>query len=347
MTKLSVERVARESEIPVLLSFLQSNLPNLPHQRRFEWLYRTNPDGPAWSWFVYADSGNVVGAASLFPRSMWVGQKQQRCAQVGDFAISAGYRSLGPAVLLQRATFCPVDRGEVSFCYDCPPHDAGMSTFRRLGLHPNCKIDRYAIPLRLDHRLQKRLGAASKLPAAAGNFVLQLRRHQLFHLRSKEFVVENHTGNFDEEFSELDRSANQTRVVRGQRTAAHLNWRYRQDPLQQYNVLTARRAGELVAFAVYYTSNEVVTIVDLFGRELGGAAVSLLAVIMERCGKAQQSVETYLSSGNSSVKYFLRMGFRLRSSVAHVVAYSAPNSDIAAFLNNEASWSFSQAEVRA
>jgi hypothetical protein len=347
MTKLTVQRVASESEAPVLLSFLQANLPDLPHQRRFEWLYRANPDGPAWSWLVCADSGNVVGAASLFPRSMWVGQKQQRCAQVGDFAISAGYRSLGPAMLLQRATFCPVDQGEVAFCYDCPPHDAGMSTFRRLGLGPSCRVDRYAIPLRVDQRLRKRLGAASKVPAAAGNLVLQLRRRQFFPLRSKEFVIEDHSGSFGEEFSHLDLSANQAGVIRGQRSAAHLNWRYRQNPLQQYHVLTARGAGELAAFAVYYASNDVVTIADLFGRERTDAAVGLLVVIMERFGKSHQSVETYLSSGNRSIKHFLRMGFRLRSSAANVVVYAAPNTEIAGFLNNESSWSFSQAEVRA
>ena len=347
MTTLTVRRVARESEAPVLLSFLEANLPDLPHRRRFEWLYRANPDGPAWSWFVCADSGKVVGAASLFPRAVWVGQKQLRCAQVGDFAVSAGYRSLGPALLLQRATFGPVDQGEVTFCYDCPPHDAGMSTFRRLGLKPSCRVDRYAMPLRLDRRLEKRLGPASRVPAAAGNFILEVRRRQLLHLRSKEFEIEDHTGSCGDEFSYLDRSANEVGVIRGQRSAAHLNWRYRQDPLQQYHIVTARRAGELVAFAAYYASNDVVTIADLYGRELAEAAVNLLAAIMERFGKSHQSVETYLSSGNAAIPHFLRMGFRLRSPAAHVVAYATPNTEVAGLLNNTSRWSFSQAEVRA
>ena len=78
--------------------------------------------------------------------------------QVGGFAVDASYRSFGPAVLMQRTTFEPVDSGAVTFCYDSPPHDRGMSTFVRLGMRPNCEVTRYALALRSDEFLQKRLG---------------------------------------------------------------------------------------------------------------------------------------------------------------------------------------------
>jgi len=331
----------------MLLSFLRDNLPDLQHERRFEWLYRGNPDGLAWSWFLFTDGGQLVGLASLFPRSMWVGEKQQRCAQVGDFAITAGYRSLGPALLLQRATFTPVDQGEVAFCFDCPPHDAGMSTFRRLGMHPNCRVDRYAVPLRLDHRLRNQLGAASRIPATVGNLILRLRQWPALRHRSTELVIDEHLGPFGEEFSQLDFAVRKANVIRGRRSATHLNWRYRQDPLQEYHVLTARRAGELIALAVYSVSNDVVTIVDLFGRELAEAAASLLAAVIERFRKSHQAVDAYLSPGNDLVEHFLRSGFRLRSPAAQVVAYAAPKSEIAQLLQSEPTWSFTQAEVHA
>jgi hypothetical protein len=347
VTSLTVRRVAHESEAAMLLDFLQTNLPNLPHRRRFEWLYRANPDGPAWSWFVCAGSGEVVGAASLFPRAMWLGQQQQRCAQVGDFAISANHRSLGPALLLQRATFSPVDQGDVAFCYDCPPHEAGMSTFRRLGMKPNCRIDRYAVPLRVDRRLRKQLGIASKVPAAAGNLVLRLRRCPVLQRRSNGLVIDDHSGSFGDEFSHLDRVVAKPEIIRSQRSAAHLNWRYREDPLGQYHILTARRAGELVAFVVCCESSHNISIVDLFGRDLAEASISLLAAIMERFGKSHQTVEVYLSSENELIEPFSRMGFRLRSPAAHVVAYAAPQNEISGVLANRSAWGFTQAEIRA
>src|SRR5216683_8124218 len=100
-----------------LLNVLQRNLPTLSHADRFEWLYHGNPAGPSWSWFAYDRATHqVVGVASLFSRAMWIGGEVKLCGQVGDFAVHQTHRSLGPAVLLQRATFVPVDQGLLAFC---------------------------------------------------------------------------------------------------------------------------------------------------------------------------------------------------------------------------------------
>src|SRR5690242_8182661 len=95
-----------DNESSEILGLLQANLPNLPHKRRHNWLYRTNPDGPAWVWFaIEKNTGDIVGLTSLFPRSMWLGTRLTTVGQIGDFAIRPSHRSLGPAVQLQCATF--------------------------------------------------------------------------------------------------------------------------------------------------------------------------------------------------------------------------------------------------
>jgi hypothetical protein len=345
---ISVRPVHQVSDNQEFLTILQANLPSLPHDRRFQWLYCDNPDGPAFSWFALQGAPQqIIGVTSLFPRSMWVGGKLKMCGQVGDFAVSASHRSLGPAVLLQRATFDPVNSGELAFCYDCPPHQAGMSTFRRLGIQPNCKVHRYALPLRVDSQLRKRLGAASRVPAAAGNLLLRLQRLSAPKTKAKDIQVADHPGAFGEEFSKLDEAVKGPNTIRGRRSAALLNWRYRANPLQQYELLTARRKGELIAFAVLRTTNEVVTIVDLFGTELHGAAFSLVAAIVERFQKSHQTIDAYLSEGHELVAHFLKMRFQLRSEVAQVVAYAKPQAAVSEFLQKGPIWSFSQTEVGA
>src|SRR6266481_4979428 len=175
---ISVQRVHKQSENQEFLAVLQANLPSQPHARRFKWLYRDNPDGPAWSWFaLQGSSRQVIGVTSVFPRSMWVGGEVQMCGQVGDFAVSSSHRTLGPAVLLQRATFDPVNEGRLAFCYDCPPHEAGMSTFRRLGIGENSQMERFVRPLCVDRLVEKVLGHGpwSAPISAVGNFVLRLR----------------------------------------------------------------------------------------------------------------------------------------------------------------------------
>jgi hypothetical protein len=345
---ISVRPVHQQSEHQEFLTILQTNLPSLPHERRFKWLYRDNPDGPAWSWFAFEEApDNIIGVTSVFPRSMWIAGEVQLCGQVGDFAVSASHRSLGPALLLQRATFEPVNRGELAFCYDCPPHQAGMSTFRRLGLGPSCTVHRYALPLRVDAQFRKRLGAASVVPAAAGNMLLHLHRLSTRKRGAKKLEVSEHQDAFGEEFSRLDEAAKGANKIRGRRTAAHLNWRYRQDPLQQYQVLTARRKGELLAFAVLRISPEVVTIVDLCGTDLHEACFSLLAAIVDRFASSHQTVEAFLSEGSELLPYFLKMRFQQRSEAAQIVAYAKPQSEVSGFLQRSPIWSFSKAEIMA
>ena len=140
---LQVRAVNLDREHDELLGVLERNLPELPHARRFKWLSREGHLGPAWSWLL-CDSGSrePVGLASLFRRAIWRGGKVEMCGQVGDFAIDPSHRSLGPAVMLQRATLGPVDAGQLVLCYDCPPNARGMSTFRRLKMEASWRVSR-------------------------------------------------------------------------------------------------------------------------------------------------------------------------------------------------------------
>jgi hypothetical protein len=341
---ISVRRVDLENESHHLLAILQQNLPALPHARRFEWLYRANPDGPPWSWFA-CEAGRIVGITSVFPRFMWIGGQLKMCGQVGDFAIAATHRSLGPALLLQRATLQPVDEGVIAFCYDCPPHEAGMAPFRRLGFQPNVTMRRYALPLRTESLMSQRLGFAPPLLTSLGNFLLRSYNRNSACLSGLK--VSEHAGDFGEEFTSLDDSLKDSRQIRGRHSAAHLNWRYRQDPLQQYKVLTARRKGELVAFLVFSVSGGNVTILDICGRELRAAAITLLKSLVDRYGAVCQSLEGFLSDQNDLIGSFLGARFRSRSVAAHVVAYAKPDTLTSAFLNKTARWTFNGADLRA
>jgi hypothetical protein len=346
MSTVHVRPADRDSDRQELMSILHANLPDLPHARRFDWLYRANPDGAAWSWFVCEPSGRAVGVTSLFPRSVWLADKTAMCGQVGDFAIAASHRSLGPAVMLQKATFGPVDNGALAFCYDCPPHQAGMSTFRRLGMKPNCRVDRYALPLRVEGRLRKRLGPGAAVPAVAGNLLLRMSRRWRQKPNTKSLNIGEHLGPFTEEFSRLDDEVPHDSIIRGRRTTPLLNWRYREDPLQQYHVFTARESGELIAFVVLRLTDDVVTVVDVFGNAFPDSAYALLASVFERYQRSHQTVDAYLSAGSSLIGCFESMGFRRRSEAAHVVAYAPSGSEVSAHLQGGLTWAFQQAEMR-
>ena len=169
---LEVRPVDLASERTELLDILQRNLPQIPHVRRFDWLYRNHPCGQPRSWFAIDSKAKAnVGAASLFPRFLWEGGRFVSAGQVGDFAIDVKYRSLGPALMLQRATLEAVENRQFSICYDCPPHSLGMATFRRLGMEEHCEMHRYVRLIRTDRHFQKRFGdgISSRALSMTGN----------------------------------------------------------------------------------------------------------------------------------------------------------------------------------
>jgi hypothetical protein len=338
-----------DSDKEILLGILERNLKELPHTRRFNWLYRNNPAGHAWSWFAYEhETKKIVGVASVFPRALWIGREIKLCGQVGDFAIEATHRTLGPALMLQRATFEPVNRGILALCYDCPPHDQGMSTFRRLGIPANCQMQRYARLLKTDRQLAKYLSSGKVLISVAvlGNLLLDLwtlRRH-----RVKGLEISFHPHRFDEEFSRLDEQVGGGDGIRSRRKAEDLNWRYREDPLHQYSVLTARRGGELQAFVVFSISDQDAYIIDLFGFVSPEVGLQLLEAVVEYLKKESiQALYAIISQESSLFPIFQKAHFYYRSKAANVVAYAQPNNLVQTLLSKQPKWSFNYVDILA
>lgn len=345
---VSVRLADLPSEKKDLLDVLKRNLGELDHARRFEWLYRENPAGRARTWFVCEqDTQRVIGIASLFLRVMWVNGKEMLCGQVGDFAIDAGHRSLGPAMLLQRATFEPVNQGQVAFCYDCPPHAAGMSTFRRLGMEPSCRTQRFARPLRAERLVEKRFGdnLFSKSTAAVGNVILRTMQGGKGPAKNVEITV--HSGCFGEEFEELEEQAKSQDAVCSRRSPADLNWRYRDDPLNAYQVLTTRVRGQLTGYAVFSIAGRDAYIIDLFGVDIESTGLELIEAIAHRCRReGLQTLQALVSEGSELSAVLAKANFRYRSSGPLVVAYAQERS-LHTVLSNPANWRLQQAELLA
>ena len=73
-------------------------------ERRFQWLYQENPFGSARAWLaIDPNAQEAIGMAALFPRRGLINGARVTCCVLGDFCVSEKYRTLGPALQLQRA----------------------------------------------------------------------------------------------------------------------------------------------------------------------------------------------------------------------------------------------------
>jgi hypothetical protein len=277
---------------------------------------------------------------------MWVSGEQRLCGQVGHFSIDEDYRSLGPALMLQRATLLPVEEGRVTICYDTPPHELGMSTFRRLGMKPNCRMYRYARLLKIDRHVEKLLRRRAPAIAQLGNVVLRLRDSR--RTASGRIEISQHTGRFDSEFTSLDETIGSGDKIRSRRRAEDLNWRYRDDPLLDYTVLIARRNGELVAFLIYILEGRDARLIDLFGFPDTGIALNLVEALADRLRASPAETLHCLAGDNACFSPILKEAhFRRRDDGVQVVAYARPDSGLENLLDDSNRWAFGQVEYMA
>jgi hypothetical protein len=351
---LKIRPVSLAEDRQEMLDLMNRNF-GTRHEARFAWRHLDNPAGVCWSWLAYENGGSTkrrpVAMVTVFPRHMRVNGQTVLAGQVGSFAVDPTHRSLGPAVQLQRTTFQPVDSGHLHFCYDCPPHDRGMSTFVRLGMQPDCEVYRYALPLRVDDNVAHWLGTGlwTKPIRTAGNLALRLRRTRpgVPGLEIVQFL-----GTFGDEFDVLDNTAPSAKLIRSSRNARELNWRYRDDPARRnypatggYEVFVARRAGELQGFAVFaLQSDGIAVLFDVFGRNLSVTGPALLEGVIQRCRNLNaSSLHAFCSEESAFRALFLKAGFHRRERNARVVSYAKHDGNRRLPAGME--WAFSQVEV--
>src|SRR5580698_76996 len=143
---------------------------------RFRWLYRDGPFGPARVWLAFdGSSQSPLGMAALFPRRGYIGGEEVLGCVLGDFCISEHYRSLGPAIQLQRACLALIESGEFAFSYDFPSKSM-LGVYRYMGVNPTDECVRLVKVLKAEDRVREMvtIPVIAKALTAAADFALRL-----------------------------------------------------------------------------------------------------------------------------------------------------------------------------
>jgi GNAT superfamily N-acetyltransferase len=306
-------------ERATLTAFLSTYLSPDANDTRYDWLYCKNPEGMARVWVACdAETGMVVGISAAFPRRIHHRGKEVRGYVLGDFCIHPDYRSLGPALALQRSSLAELSREGAGFIFDFPSTSM-LAIYKRLQIEPQESAIRFAKPLRADRQIQKRIAnkAAGRTLAVAANVALRLRDAGLG--RSSAWTISEETGPCGEEFTLATRGWASRMGICADRSAEYLNWRFLQHPLRRYQVLTARKDGRLCGYLIYHWAGEDATVVDLLSEEdhVCKALLVETIAIMRRCGVSTLSAP-FLRSG-AGREILEDCGFQPRESAPVVV----------------------------
>jgi len=287
---------------------------------RFDWLYRRNPAGDALAWLLCSEQG-VVGACAAFPRRLFAGGGIVRAYVLGDFCVKPAYRTLGPAIELQRACLAEM-RAEGTAWFDFPSTPM-LAVYARLGIRPAEPVTRFAKLLRAERKIigiVKSANVAKSLSSVA-NPLLAFRDQR--RNATKSCTIDFHRGACGEEFTSLAEAASMRYGICTWRSAEYLNWRYVAHPLQRHMILTARRGGRLLGYAVFTNRNQDATLVDWFGAEDSALTALLLELTahLRRQGVATLSAVSQPSFPHAGL---LRdLGFRPRET-SPLVSWTPP-----------------------
>jgi GNAT superfamily N-acetyltransferase len=257
-------------------------------ERRYRWFYEENPHGRAEVLVARdAQTQAIIGSGAVIPRKMYVDGVVTQGAVMADFWIHPQYRSLGPAVRLQRA--CMERAAVMGFAFFDLPQGNMSAVYQRMRIPADASLGRFSKLLRSRPFIAKIVpgGRIPRVAAALADPVLALADR--VRARGSGLRVEQHCGEFGSEFSELTRRAARQPWTTIARSADYLDWRYRRHYYLDYSIFTARNdRRQLQAYAIAVNSGEYTEIVDLFPLDDPQALIDLL-LGMSRLLRAQRT----------------------------------------------------------
>jgi hypothetical protein len=305
--------------------------------RKFEWLYRNGPAGPARVWVIRASDGAVAGAATVFPRQVRVEGVARRAGLAGDFLIHPGHRVLGPAMSLQRRICADATKDWVEFLYGFPNLTA-EGIFLRAGFTPLARRMRWVMPIRTAANFLELSGGATWGPVAAPVADQALRFGRWISGRTPG-IRYRESSEVDDRFEQIWNHNSRLAKVAIERSATYLRWRYLDAPVGPFTVIEALSTdGALLGYAIGRIVEGDVEVCELVAED--PATRGGLTLALWRWGRLQgaQRLEHFVGENTFSAAQVSPAGFVERPCRHRVLIYIPRDHADYVLLANPANW---------
>jgi hypothetical protein len=333
-----------EKDKQKIIKIFNENRGNTTDSIRYDWLYLRNPAGIARVWLARDDNNNKhIGAVAALPRDVWVKGKMVKCHILSDFSMDQKYRSLGPAIKLNRLSITPALEKQVPFSYDFPSKTMAAA-HRWLKFEPMGKMIRFARPIQANSQIKKIPVIRAELFSAILNNILKKIFELIppYKLDKAYSFAEQKIGesNFDSEFTQLDTFIGPKFTVCGVRNKEYLNWRYGQNPIRAFHLIKLLRKNTLCGYAIFYFSPDKRMIVyDLYSDASTGIERNLIAGLLFKAKSHNiETIEISLLNSNPWISILKKYGFILRPSPADVFTFLSNDSPFNGIVDNSDNW---------
>jgi hypothetical protein len=314
-----------------IIKGLHEHLNPKTDERRFEWLYLRNPEGPARIWIAEDPDGReVLGSCAALPREFSIGGEKVRGFIVADSWMHPDYRFLGPALKLQKACMAAISDEGFRLAYDFPRKSMN-AVYRRLRLEPRDQLTDFVKLVRIDAFLANRIGdhIGARILSAALNPLLRALDGRIGGRYSVALEEGACGAEYTDLFERRTRDPQQAELC-VTRKAEYLNWRYRDHFHERHEFLVAREAGKLAGYVVFIDKPARALCVDLvYAEDASLPRVLLLHLAAELRRRGRQSVVMPLLAADPFTALVRAVGFRPLDSASLILM---PSPGLAATL---------------
>jgi hypothetical protein len=280
--------------------------------------YVDNPAGPGAVLLLRADGEPpAVGVQGLHPRTFHHGERRVRAAGLADFAVDAGHRSLGPALMLMRSG---VQRAGERFdmTYGLPNAKAAP-VCQRAGLKRIGAMRRHAKPLRSRAQLAQRLpaGLAGVLAPLAD---LALRAADLVRAVRQPSRLRFREARWDDPAIDALWARRDPQRLWSERSATLLRWRFGEPARGDWRIgIATDRDGQPQGHVTWRLIDGFAEVGDFFAPDPGRTTLPLLSAFTRAARRAGAASISLGFFGSPQVERQLaQAGFRVRPQTAPV-----------------------------
>jgi hypothetical protein len=295
---------------------------------KYEWLYELNPAGRAHVWLVRQNESNrYVGTTAVFPREFLVKGKKILAGIAGDFLINLEHRSLGPALMLQKAVLSFVQNDKMAFVYGFP-NEKSAPVFKRVGFRILGEKARMVkilsfrdlLDVRFGRSAARVLGPILDCISKAGSSIVWGKKNRGY--RGEEV---SNIHKFLELFSD---NGFKGFLIHGNRTTEYLKWKFVNSPMIKNKLfaLLDEKSGKPKAYLVYRSLANTVEIRDFSYTEERGVPETLVRDFVKHAKSlGADRVVVSMLRNKELVTRFGSLGFYDRPVEGDVYAYFGQN----------------------
>lgn len=280
--------------------------------KKYGWIYENNPAGKAHVWLLKHDgTAEYVGVTALFPRKFLVNGKMLLAGIAGDLVVDKEHRSLGPAIMLQKAVTSAILDGTFNFIYGFP-NKASEPVFKRVGYQILGERVRLV-------KIFKTAPQISRLPfgkywgfflSPVLDIILKLSSAETWFFRNKKYTCKE-MGDIDERFDRLWDKRDFELNIAGERKTSYLKWKFFSKPHSKNRLFVIFDSEKYIkGYIIYHWLGKTIEIKDLWFKSDREAFSALISCFLKHAQALNaESVIIALLKNDRFIKMMRRFWF--------------------------------------